>query len=423
MTHNIYAVSLLLLLEFCLIGFAQAEERAKKLFAAKSPALFQIQLINNEGKEKSSIGSGFQVSPDGLVATNYHVVSGLALHPDKYHLEYVDAQKKHRNLALLRVDVINDLALLKLENTPTKVFFTIASDTPKQGDEIYSLGNPYDMGMIVVPGTYNGLEEGTFTERVHFTGAVNSGMSGGPVVNNEGEVVGINVASGGNQIGLLVPHKKLRALIAKQPSQHTINAQITQQLHDKQRKMFKKMMDAPWQSKKLGQAIVPQIKVPFITCWGESNEDEPDQSYKVAGFSCKTKGRTFIGRRFQTHRVSMHFTWLEDHDLGAVRFYKVVDRRSFNALDSSNRAGEYDVGMFKCQHNFVRKGKEKSMLSRSVLCVRAYIHYPSLYDVVIVTTTLDRDHQALISSIRFSGVEQKTAYNFAQRIMEMTQWQ
>ena len=80
---------------------------------------------------------------------------------------------------------------------------------------IYSLGNPHDLGMILVPGTYNGLQKYSFYPRIHFTGAVNAGMSGGPTVDAAGKVVGVNVASAGNQLGFLVPADALQALLQR----------------------------------------------------------------------------------------------------------------------------------------------------------------------------------------------------------------
>ena len=72
---------------------------------------------------------------------------------------------------------------MKREVTREMPFFEISDTTPTKGEELFSLGNPHDLGMIVVPGTYNGLKKESFNDRIHFTGSVNSGMSGGPVVN------------------------------------------------------------------------------------------------------------------------------------------------------------------------------------------------------------------------------------------------
>ncbi|MGB0948232.1 MAG: S1 family peptidase, partial [Pseudoalteromonas marina] len=176
-----------------LIGFSTlsyAVEQAEEIFKQLAPSLYQIRLIDKASGEKSSIGSGFQISSDGLIATNYHVISGYARHPHKYTIEYIDNQGNKAQLELKSVDVINDLAIVQRQVTNIMPYFEIAQQAPTKGEELYSLGNPHDLGMIVVPGTYNGLKNESFNDRIHFTGSVNSGMSGGPVVNKNTEVVG-----------------------------------------------------------------------------------------------------------------------------------------------------------------------------------------------------------------------------------------
>ena len=131
--------------------------------------------------------------------------------------------------------------------------------------------------MIVVPGTYNGLKKESFNERIHFTGSINSGMSGGPVVNKNEKVVGVNVATSGNQIGFLVPHDKLLTLFNRynqQPSTD-IKVQMAEQLIANQNKLMTILLNSTWQKKELaGKAMIPIIDVPFIRCWGDSNADK-----------------------------------------------------------------------------------------------------------------------------------------------------
>ena len=223
---------LFMLFIFCFSYFAHAIDNAETLFKELAPSLFQIKLIDIASGEKSSIGSAFQINENGLIATNYHVISGYARHPQKYRMEYLDHLGNTGLLSLESIDIINDLALVKRELTETTTFFTITKNIPEKGEALYSLGNPHDLGMIVVPGTYNGLNSDSFNDRIHFTGSVNSGMSGGPAVNANAEVIGVNVATSGNQIGFLVPHQKLLQLVTQyQLEPNTlIKKQMQQQL-------------------------------------------------------------------------------------------------------------------------------------------------------------------------------------------------
>ena len=62
---------------------SHATEQAEEIFEQLTPSLYQIKLIDKASGEKSSIGSGFQISSDGIIATNYHVISSFARHPKK----------------------------------------------------------------------------------------------------------------------------------------------------------------------------------------------------------------------------------------------------------------------------------------------------------------------------------------------------
>ena len=103
-------------------------------------------------------------------------------------LRRADGTSEH--LELVNFDVVNDLALVKTKQPVSSALaFSLADALPQQGVPIYSLGNPHDFGMIVVPGTFNGLKTNSFYQRIHFTGSINPGMSGGPAVDGRGHVI------------------------------------------------------------------------------------------------------------------------------------------------------------------------------------------------------------------------------------------
>ena len=149
---------------------------------------------------QASVGSGFLVSEDGHVITNYHVVSQFALEPERYRLRYATTDGQEGSLELLDFDVRRDLALLRavpLEGQSLKsrgaLGFRPLTQPLSKGDRIYSMGNPNDVAFAVVEGNYNGLVERSFDPLIYYAGGINPGMSGGPVVDEDGRVVGINV--------------------------------------------------------------------------------------------------------------------------------------------------------------------------------------------------------------------------------------
>lgn len=399
-----------------------ASEQAETIFKQLAPSLYQILLIDKASGEKSSIGSGFQISADGIIATNYHVISGYAQHPQKYQIQYLDSLGEKGLLSLESADVINDLALVKREVSTEMPFFAIAEQAPTKGEELYSLGNPHDLGMIVVPGTYNGLKKDSFNDRIHFTGSVNSGMSGGPVVNKNTQVVGINVATSGNQIGFLVPHDKLRTLFEeyKLAPSSSIDAQMSSQLIANQQKLINTILNSDWQQKVLGHALIPTVDAPFIRCWGESNSDKQDALILTAVANCSLDEDVFISNSFFTGTLEMEFRYMETEKLISNKFYHLYEQQISRA-GPSNKATKDDVTEFQCHHDLVMPAN-KGINNKSILCTRNYKKFPELFDVMYLAASVDKDTQALISHFTLAGVEQETALAFTKKFMEAVSW-
>ncbi len=413
------------LISLLLIAFSSisaADEQAEAIFKQLAPSLYQIRLIDKASGEKSSIGSGFQISSDGLIATNYHVISSFARHPEKYRIEYLDNQGKKAELELKSIDVINDLALVKRMVEQEMPFFSISATVPAKGEELFSLGNPHDLGMIVVPGTYNGLKKESFNDRIHFTGSVNSGMSGGPVVNKETEVVGINVATSGNQIGFLVPHDKLLALVNRYENDTltTIDEQMAQQLDAYQNELVSRLLKSEWQLKKLGEGVIPTIDVPFIRCWGESNADKTDALIMLAVANCSLEENTYITGDFFTGSLEMEFRYLQAKSLNDIKFYQLFQNQVARVMPG-NKAGKDDVSEFSCQHDIVMPSHQL-INNKAIFCTRAYKDFSNLYDVLYLGISIDRDDQALISHFTLAGVSQESAQIFTKKFMESVSW-
>lgn len=400
------------------------DNEAGQIFTSLAPALYQIKLIETASGEKSAIGSGFQISADGLIATNYHVISGYARHPGKYRIEYLNHLGEEGELTLVNIDVINDLAITRLvEKGPTD-YFEIAGNPPVKGEQIFSLGNPHDLGMIVVPGTYNGLKKESFNDKIHFTGAVNSGMSGGPVVNAHGDVVGINVATSGNQIGFLIPHQKLEKLFAKtraldgKPAD--ITKTITEQLHQNQARFIGHILEQEWQPKGLGGAYIPMIDVPFIRCWGDSNAQDQQALFFTAVSQCRLEESVFISGRFNSGTFEMDFRWLHSDELNAIRFSRLYEQQIANA-GPGNRAYKDDITEFACQDDIV-SAENSNMNNKVILCTRAYKEYQGLFDMLFVSASIDENQRALISHFTLSGVTQESGLRFTRKFMESVSW-
>jgi hypothetical protein len=400
-----------------------ATEQAEQLFNQLKPSLYQIRLIDKASGEKSSIGSGFQISSDGVIATNYHVISSYALHPKKYNIQFLDSLGNKGNLSLKSVDVINDLAVVKRDVKEEMPFFQLSKAAPHKGEQLFSLGNPHDLGMIVVPGTYNGLKKESFNDRIHFTGSINSGMSGGPVVNKDAEVVGVNVATSGNSIGFLVPHDKLVTLYNEylETPPNSIKQQMTDQLMASQDKLMTSILNSPWQAKQLGEkGIIPIIDVPFIRCWGDSNADKADALILTAVANCSLDENTYISSRFFTGTMEIEFRTMQAKDIGANKFYHLYQQQIARA-GAGNRADKENVTEFQC-HNDLVMPDNQAINNKAIFCTRAYKKFPDLFDVLYLSASVDRDNEAIVSHFTIAGISQPNAMAFTRQFMEAVSW-
>lgn len=124
------SVSLLALILCCLSALAVAQGY-EQLYSDYRGSLYQIRLIEKSSNSKAGLGSGFQISADGLIATNYHVVAQAVSDLDKYTLEYLSTDGTKGVLTLLDIDVVNDLALLR-QDKPGKEYLQLAEEAPKK---------------------------------------------------------------------------------------------------------------------------------------------------------------------------------------------------------------------------------------------------------------------------------------------------
>jgi serine protease Do len=178
-----------------------------------------------EGKTRT-LGSGFIITSDGYIVTNYHVIKG-ATESGIYIRMTNKKEFKGNEVKIVGIDEHTDLALLKVdndENLPSLAFGD--SDKARVGDWVIAFGNPFQLegtvtvGVISAKGRANiPLPEGPdFQSFIQTDAAINPGNSGGPLVDIHGDVIGINTAitspSGGNiGIGFAIPANLAKTII------------------------------------------------------------------------------------------------------------------------------------------------------------------------------------------------------------------
>ena len=395
-------------------------DSAQELFTRYGDRLYQIKVIEKLSQRKSAIGSGFLVGDNGLLATNYHVISKFIHEPDKYDLQALSIDNRTESVSVEDFDVINDLALIKFSGK-NKPFLQINARPMSKGEPIFSMGNPLDLGTAVVPGTYNGFTKQSYYQRIHFTGSINPGMSGGPVLNSEGKVIGVNVATAGNSIGFLVIAEKLSRLLdeyhARKGKLIDYQQRIQQQLLSNQRQFMNIVLSTQWKTTALGEARVLSEIAPFIPCWGDkSHSNKENEKAVTVTITCHLNEAIYLSPEFRTGVLEVQYRWAENISLSSAQFYSLLGHL-YSGAGPGNPASEKDVSEYVCHEDFIGQPDE-----RVVLCSRAYKKYQDLYDVLYISVTVDNTHKGLISHFTLSGVEKDIALRFTRRFMEARQW-
>lgn len=120
-----------------LVALAKELDEAQRLFATHKNSVLQVRVLDRISGSKSGIGSGFFVSADGFVMTNFHVISELVYKTDRYRAEYTLNDDYTGSLTLVDVDVVHDLALLKADANQ-EIYFRFARRLPDQGQRLFS---------------------------------------------------------------------------------------------------------------------------------------------------------------------------------------------------------------------------------------------------------------------------------------------
>ncbi|MDB5562751.1 MAG: HtrA protease/chaperone protein, partial [Hyphomicrobiales bacterium] len=155
-------------------------------------------------QDSESLGSGFIISPDGLIVTNNHVIDGA----DDIEVYLTDGTRL--TAKVVGVDQKVDLALLRIDaGHPLKSVDFGDSDTAQVGDWVMAIGNPFGLGGSVTLGIVSArnrdIEAGPYDSFIQTDASINQGNSGGPLFDMNGKVVGINtaiVARGGASLGI-----------------------------------------------------------------------------------------------------------------------------------------------------------------------------------------------------------------------------
>ncbi|RBP52804.1 S1C family serine protease [Arenicella xantha] len=390
-------------------------------FAEYYDQVYQIRVIAPQAGSKSSIGSGFQVSKDGLLLTNFHVVASFVQAPQRHQIEYQSHTGQKGQLKLLDFDVVNDLAVLRHSN-PSDQYLQFAPDALRKGETVYALGNPRDYGTSLVKGPNNGLVEHSYDSQILFSGSLNPGMSGGPAFNANGQVVGVNVATAGSQLSFLVPAEKAKLLLAadREVIEQDYQSEIARQIKLWQRNRVQELIDQPWPNEMFAdRPLFGEIRKDF-QCWGYTNDDVEARTVASVSKSCRAGNSLYLNDDLHAGELYFSFADSKSLTLNATQF-----ARSIRPWMSANNESSYSHSTnYQCQVDFLQNDPVEAQagtdsFTRVTACVRAFKKLPGLYDSLLLVEQVE-NLQKFVSHLSVSAVEKDQIQQLNRKFLERT---
>ncbi len=368
-------------------------DASQRAFARARDKLLQVRTLLRGQDSQASVGSGFLVTDEGHLITNYHVVSQYALRPGQFRLTFASADGRQGALHLLDVDVVHDLALLKLADPSLlagrgALAFRPEAEPLQRGERIHSLGNPLDVGFAVMGGLFNGLVERSFLPTIFFGGSLSAGMSGGPTLDDRGRVIGVNVAArrDGEQVSFLVPAVFAERLLAKgrdaKPVTEPMHPRLVQQLLAHQDGLVDAFVALPWRPSGHARYRIPVPQEKFMRCWGTSNPAE-SRGLLFERSDCTMDSRVFVSGSLLTGHLVVRHEAYDGRRLGALRFAERYSRSFRN--EAFGMASRQHTAP-QCHERYVQGA---GLPLRVLMCARAYKRLVGLYDVSLLVATLD----------------------------------
>jgi len=200
----------ILCFSFALVdGFDTAEAQTPQQIAKKAFPSVVLLVMEDHNGQPMSLGSGFFVR-NGVIASNLHVVEGA----NRGYVKLIGQKAKFDIKGTVGIDSGRDLILLKISDIPITPLPLGNSDTVEIGEQVYAIGNPQGLEGTFSQGIISSIRQVRENKLLQITAPISPGSSGGPVLNNRGEVIGVAVATfrGGQNLNFAIPSTYLKTL-------------------------------------------------------------------------------------------------------------------------------------------------------------------------------------------------------------------
>jgi len=168
-----------------------------------------------ERYQQTSLGSGVVIRADGYILTNQHVVLRGT------HVKVTFADNRNFDARLVGADADSDLAVLKIDSEPVPFIKMGDSDDIMIGETVIAIGNPFGLSHTVTTGVVSAVgrslktADQTYYDFIQTDASINPGNSGGPLLNIDGDLIGINTAiyQRAQGIGFAIPINRARRIV------------------------------------------------------------------------------------------------------------------------------------------------------------------------------------------------------------------
>lgn len=409
------------------------ESDGARVFQLLRPSVVALHTSLNGSLRRTSSGSGFQIDRRGWIVTNFHVVANFLYQPGKYMLRFTSAAGAVDDAEVVAIDVVHDLALLAPKKPlppglarPIHRSWLATEPEPVFGDPVFAIGNPFDLGFTLSGGTYSGVVQGSFDQQIHFTGALNPGMSGGPAVDRFGHLIGVNVARSveGELVSFLVPAAHVtrlyRAARHRSPlAADALRPLLAEQLADRQAQISALAFAQPWTGEILGSFRVPVFLEGYSDCTASSDES-PDEPLPVSSRSirCELKTSVLVKSGSHTATLSYRHTALRAREDGLATSFQLAAAATPHFLDELAEQQTADRSSQVCRNTLARTMPPEKRPVRLVWCAQAYRDFPDLYDFRVAVAIHGDGREILISRLDLSGFGWHQGLGFTRRLLE-----
>jgi hypothetical protein len=186
-----------------------AQQSAQQIFQTASPSVVLLVMEDAQGRAVS-LGTGFFVRP-GVIATELHLLAGAS----RGHFKHIGRDERLPLAGVLASDRERDLLLLSAPKAKAAAL-PLSERAVAVGDTVYTIGNPRGFEGTLSQGIVSGIRQSENQTLLQVTTPLSPGSSGSPVLDTEGQVVGIAIGThAGQNLNFAVPVAELRALLAK----------------------------------------------------------------------------------------------------------------------------------------------------------------------------------------------------------------